>query len=161
MEFIAVLAPILLAVGISASDSANEQDKKTVEAVPKSELMPTRLDVVDCQATSADGKQECVIRIPSNTPEASIIRGKIVYQNYCVVCHGKEYDGQGRAAKIHNPRPTNLVVSGLPESFVRDIVRKGGEAVGRYKGMPPWGEQLTEEQLTDVHHFIMSLRNVK
>lgn len=105
-----------------------------------------------------DEKGDCIVRLHRDTPEASVFRGKVVYHNYCVICHGKEYDGNGRVAKIHNPKPVNLLTSRLPDTFVTDIVRKGGEGVGRYKGMPPFEEQLTEEQLTDVIRFILSLR---
>lgn len=117
-----------------------------------------KIDVVNCQSVAVDGKQECVIRLSRDTQEASVLRGKIVYQNYCIVCHGKDYDGKGRVAKIHNPKPSNLIASMLPKENVMSIVRKGGEAVGRYKGMPPWEEQLTDEQLADVFNFVMTVR---
>jgi mono/diheme cytochrome c family protein len=117
-------------------------------------MPPQEAQSVICQ----DQTPDCLVRLHKTSSEASIFRGKIVYHNYCVICHGKEYDGNGRVAKIHNPKPVNLLLSRLPQPFVNDIVRQGGEAVGRYKGMPPFEEQLTEEQLTDVQNFILFLR---
>jgi cytochrome c1 len=107
---------------------------------------------------SVPEREECVIRLFKDTQEASILRGKLAYHHYCYICQGSEYDGKGRAAKFHTPRPTNLKLSGLPPEYAKEIIIKGGEGVGRYKGMPPWGEQLTDEQLKDVVNFVISVR---
>jgi len=101
---------------------------------------------------------ECVIRQFKDSPEASVMRGSIAFQNYCTLCHGKEGRGDGRAARLHSPPPANLVASRLPAEYVIQIVRKGGEAIGRGKGMPPWGEQLTDEQVQDLINYLMSIR---
>lgn len=113
---------------------------------------------IEVQSVSCQDKQDCVVRMHRDTVEASVFRGKVVYHNYCAICHGKDYDGNGRVAKIHNPKPQSMLLSRLPAEYVTEIVRKGGEAVGRYKGMPPFEEQLTEEQLTDIYNFVMSIR---
>lgn len=101
---------------------------------------------------------ECVVRFFKDTREASVIRGKLVFQNYCVLCHGAEGKGDGRAAKLHNPRPFNLTMSVAPRDYIVQVVRKGGEAMNRGKGMPPWGDQLTDEQINDVLNFLTSIR---
>lgn len=101
---------------------------------------------------------ECIVRSFKDTLEASIIRGNVAFQNYCVLCHGPEGLGNGRAAKLHNPKPFNLTTSTAPRYYIAEMVRKGGEAMGRGKGMPPWGEQLTDEQINDVLNFLFSLR---
>lgn len=102
--------------------------------------------------------EDCIVREFKHTLEASKIRGRIVYKNYCVLCHGETGMGDGRAAKVHTPRPANLVASKVPSEYVDLIVRKGGEGVGRYRGMPPWGEQLTDEQIADVKNYLVALR---
>lgn len=101
---------------------------------------------------------ECVVRYFKDTQEASIIRGRLVFQNYCVLCHGPEGKGNGRAAKLHTPPPFNLTLSAAPRDYIAQVVRKGGEAMGRGKGMPPWGEQLTDEQINDALNFLFSIR---
>jgi mono/diheme cytochrome c family protein len=92
-----------------------------------------------------------------DTLEASILRGEIVYQNYCVLCHGVQADGRGRAARIYDPRPANLRQSMMPDAYKEAIVRKGGKAMGRSQHMPPWGEELTEEQIVDVVRYLRSI----
>jgi len=34
---------------------------------------------------------------------------------------------------------------------------RGGEAIGRSPKMPPWGEELTDEQVNDVVAFVRSV----
>jgi len=101
---------------------------------------------------------ECVVRYFKDTQEASVIRGRLVFQNYCVLCHGPEGKGNGRAAKLHTPPPFNLTLSAAPRDYIAQVVRKGGEAMGRGKGMPPWGDQLTDEQINDTLNYLFSIR---
>lgn len=102
--------------------------------------------------------QECVVRYLKGTQDAAEIRGRLAFQNYCVLCHGPEGRGDGRAAKLHTPRPFDLTRSTAPRYYIAEMVRKGGEAMGRGKGMPPWGEQLTDEQINDVLSYLFTLR---
>jgi cytochrome c1 len=111
--------------------------------------------VKTCAGTVTD---ECVVRYFKDSREASVIRGKVVFQNYCVLCHGAEGKGDGRAAKLHTPRPFNLTTSTAPRDYISQVIRKGGEEMGRGKGMPPWGEQLTDEQINDALNFLFSIR---
>lgn len=107
-----------------------------------------------------DGIQEgdCIIRQFKDTEEAKLIRGKAVFGTYCVLCHGVGGAGDGRAAKIHDPKPTDFTQAVNPLAYFELIVRQGGEALGRSKGMPPWGDQLTDEQIKDVTFYAHSLR---
>jgi mono/diheme cytochrome c family protein len=89
--------------------------------------------------------------------EASVYRGHIVFMNYCQLCHGPQADGKGRAAKLYDPKPANLVMSDKNDAYWEMIVRRGGEASGRSKFMPPWGEELTDEQIKDVVAYLRSI----
>ena len=91
------------------------------------------------------------------TPEASIFRGTIVFMNYCVNCHGANADGKGRAARLYNPKPADLRASMMNDAYKALIIRRGGKAIGRSEFMPPWGEELTEEQLGDAVHYLRSI----
>ena len=95
--------------------------------------------------------------LPRDSQDAAIFRGGLVYANYCVTCHGINADGNGRAARLHNPRPANLRASDKNDAYIGLIVRRGGEAIGRSQGMPPWGEELTDEQIKDVVAFVRSV----
>ena len=90
-------------------------------------------------------------------PDAAEFRGSLVFLNYCVTCHGPNADGNGRAAKLYNPRPANLRASDKNLAYMRLIVRNGGKAMGRSEFMPPWGQELTDEQIADVTTYLQSI----
>lgn len=95
--------------------------------------------------------------LPRDSQDAAIFRGGLVYSNYCVTCHGVTADGNGRAARLYNPRPANLRTTDKNNDYIELIVRRGGEAIGRSSKMPPWGEELTDEQIRDLVVFVRSL----
>jgi mono/diheme cytochrome c family protein len=92
-------------------------------------------------------------------PDAQAFRGSLVFFNYCVTCHGPNGDGQGRAARLYDPRPANLRASDKNVAYMRSIIRKGGQAMGRSEFMPPWGEELTDEQIEDVTAYLQSIND--
>lgn len=94
-----------------------------------------------------------------NTPEAAIYRGSIVFHHYCELCHGVKADGAGRAAKLYNPKPANLVMSDKNDAYKELIIRRGGKALARSEFMPPWDKELTNEQISDVIAFLGSIRS--
>lgn len=123
---------------------------------------PPRVNTEDivriCKGLETD---QCIVREFKHTWEASLIRGKLVYKNYCVLCHGEEGAGNGRAANLHTPPPSDLRrISSSPGDVAR-IIRLGGAAVQRGFGMPPWGEQLSDEQMTDLLSFLPTLHKRK
>ena len=89
--------------------------------------------------------------------DAAVFRGSLVYGNYCVTCHGANADGNGRAARLYDPRPTNLRTGDKPDEYIQAIIRIGGEALGRSQFMPPWGAELTDEQIRDVTSYIRAI----
>lgn len=91
--------------------------------------------------------------------DAGVFRGGVVYGNYCVTCHGINADGNGRAARLYAPRPANLRASDKNDEYILMIVRMGGAAVGRSEFMPPWGAELTEEQMKDVTAYLRAINS--
>jgi mono/diheme cytochrome c family protein len=132
----AALAAAALGVGTAAMSAETEQAARANAA----------------HATNASGAL-----LPRDSRDAAVFRGGLVYANYCVTCHGINADGNGRAARLHTPRPANLRASDKNDSYIGLIVRKGGESLGRSPGMPPWAEELTDEQIGDVVAFVRSV----
>jgi mono/diheme cytochrome c family protein len=95
--------------------------------------------------------------LPRDSRDAAIFRGGLVYSNYCVTCHGINADGNGRAARLYNPRPANLRMSDKNDAYFTLIIRMGGEALGRSPFMPPWGAELTDEQTNDLAAYLRSI----
>lgn len=91
--------------------------------------------------------------------DAAIFRGSLVFFNYCVTCHGPNADGNGRAARLYAPAPANLRTSDKNEAYMKLIVSRGGKALARSEFMPPWGDELTDEQIGDVVAYLQSINN--
>lgn len=96
-----------------------------------------------------------------NPKEKSVIRGSIVFRTYCVLCHGESADGKGRLAAGKVPPPANLTITKLSDSQKEEIIRKGGAGVNRSAFMPPWKDELSEEQIKDVISYINYLSKNK
>ncbi len=93
--------------------------------------------------------------------QASADNGAAVYKRYCVTCHGVKADGTGAAARLFKPPPADLTRSTRPDEYKKLIIRVGGEPMGRSPGMPPWGHELSEEQIHDVVQYLRAVSAVK
>jgi mono/diheme cytochrome c family protein len=95
--------------------------------------------------------------LPRDSVDAGMVRGSLVFFNYCATCHGVNADGKGRAARLYNPAPANLRSSDKNEAYMTLIVRTGGKAMARSEFMPAWGDELTDEQIADVVTYLKSI----
>lgn len=86
--------------------------------------------------------------------DKSVIRGSIVFRTYCALCHGENADGKGRLAEGKIPPPANLTKTFLSDAQKEEIIRKGGMGVNRSPFMPPWKDELSNEQIKDVISYI-------
>lgn len=107
-------------------------------------------------ATAAEGAL-----LPKDSVDAATFRGALVFANYCVTCHGMNADGNGRAARLYNPKPANLRLSDKNDAYFGLIVRKGGAALGRSEFMPSWEAELTDEQIRDLVAYLRSINAAK
>ncbi len=146
-----ILLAMAMMSGLLANAAAQEGNS---DATVFGKLVVEKMNK-ECTGLATD---DCIVRHFKDTPQAAMIRGKVVYMTYCTLCHGVTGAGDGRAAKIHNPRPANFIKSELPIEYFRMIVPRGGEAMGRSSAMPAWGNQLTDEQINDVTTYAFSLR---
>lgn len=89
----------------------------------------------------------------------SIDLGRDIFKSRCVLCHGKYGFGDGRMSKIIKaPPPFNLTKSIMPLDYLKQIITKGGEPIGRSKQMPPWGGQLSPLEVDAVAEYVHTLR---
>ena len=103
-------------------------------------------------------KQMIASHRKNELPKAQL--GKQIYDTRCVLCHGKFGEGDGRMAKIlKSPPPFDLTASRMPEAYLKDIISKGGEGVGRSKHMPPWGDQLNGDELEALIEYLITIRD--
>lgn len=89
-----------------------------------------------------------------------LAQGQKIFTERCVVCHGQNADGKSTLGNLMNPHPANLRVSTLTAAQRESIVRKGGLAVGRSDGMPAWGNELSDSEISAVVVYVASLRQI-
>lgn len=84
--------------------------------------------------------------------------GAVIFHTRCAICHGHNADGRSELARIMRPPPANLRASHLSDAQRAQIVRKGGESVGRSANMPNWEMELKEEELVAVLGYVRSIK---
>lgn len=100
-----------------------------------------------------------LLRIKSADLPPSRGLGRSIYISRCLQCHGPEGEGNGRMARmIKTPPPYNLRWSRAPDSYLEQMIAKGGGAMGRSPQMPPWGEELTVNDIKSVILYIKEFR---
>jgi cytochrome c oxidase cbb3-type subunit 3 len=104
-------------------------------------------------------KAKSLIVKQSLSGEPTERKGRGIYITRCALCHGKYGEGDGRMARIiKDPPPFNLTLSGSPEEYLRMIITKGGEAMGRSPRMPPWGDDLTKVEVDSLIKYLKKIR---
>jgi mono/diheme cytochrome c family protein len=87
--------------------------------------------------------------------------GKILYMSYCSTCHGEQGKGDGVAARSLPVKPADhtngAVMDQLSDSYLTEIITKGGSAVKKSGFMPAWGSSLTPKQVADLVGYVRSL----
>lgn len=85
--------------------------------------------------------------------EVSISRGKTLYENHCISCHGPKGEGNGPLAAEQKIPPANLkkIVNEVPDfDFFMSI--------SNWKGnMPGWKEKFTQTELDDIKSYLKTL----
>ena len=95
----------------------------------------------------------------SGNPE----KGKRVYDQYCVPCHGKEGKGNGTRVTVEklDPRPRNHTDGDYMNKRTNvelfKVDKGGGFSMNLSHQMPSWGHILTEEEIWDVVAYLRTL----
>ena len=42
--------------------------------------------------------------------QEELSKGRVVYERYCVICHGEKGDGQGLIASLFHAKPRNFII---------------------------------------------------
>lgn len=88
--------------------------------------------------------------------------GAQVFVDRCSLCHGRDGMGGGVLTTSHKEYPsTNLIKPRYSKSLmeIRAAVIWGGTKGGMDKRSPPWGNELSWNEIESVSQFIIYLRN--
>ena len=87
--------------------------------------------------------------------------GKRLYSTYCTSCHGDTGKGDGTAGASLPVKPADhtngAVMNKLSDSFLINIISKGGSGAGKSTFMPSWGGALNDQQIRDIVAYIRSI----
>jgi mono/diheme cytochrome c family protein len=94
-------------------------------------------------------------------PQGDPKKGRELYMEKCVLCHGSQGEGWDWTKKVDKPPiPVPDLAKASPEQsdqYLFDVVKEGGEAVGKTRFMPPFGFQLSDQEVWDLVAYIRSL----
>ncbi|MDH5257923.1 MAG: c-type cytochrome [Gammaproteobacteria bacterium] len=124
---------------------------KLIKTIP---FLLLGLMVFSVQANTIAADSRSSVRKEMSRPQ---FRGGIVFKNYCILCHGERGDGIARATKLYGV--VNLVIKENTPAYYDNVIRHGGKAVGKSDLMPPWNDELSEEQIQDVVAYLDSVRD--
>lgn len=99
-------------------------------------------------------------------PKGDARKGQDLYTEKCVLCHGSQGEGWNWTRKVASPPvPVPDLAQAVPkrsDRFLFDIVKGGGEAVGKTRFMPPFDFQLSDPEVWDLVAYLRMLgRNAK
>ncbi len=89
--------------------------------------------------------------------------GKMLYQRYCVACHGPEGHGDAPVTSALRERPPDLTTISkrnegwFPERRIQDIVDGRFPVHGR-REMPVWGHLLNADELILLSEYLFSIQ---
>ncbi len=90
---------------------------------------------------------------PFPPTDASIVRGRAVYERDCLICHGARGRGDGPMSVSLNPRPADFRVhmaAGHTDAQLFDWITNGVQGTG----MPPFSAGLSTDERWDVINYI-------
>ena len=119
-------------------------------AVGRSGFMPTWGDELSEEQTD-----DLVMYLTMVTDP--IRRGEVVFKTNCILCHGVNGDGMGRASVLFDPPPADLTRSDKNDMYKKMIITMGGGAMGRSEVMPIWGQELSEEEINDLVAYLRTI----
>lgn len=88
---------------------------------------------------------------------ASVDRGRQVYREYCMQCHGAMGRGDGPAASGLDPKPAihaNMAFEKLPQDYLYNVIYYGGRSMGKSPAMPYWGLTIGQQGVADVMAYL-------
>ena len=88
-------------------------------------------------------------------------RGRELYAERCVLCHGERGQGWDWSQKVARPpvpvADLSRITPTRSDAYLFEIVKHGGEAVGRTRFMPPFGFQLSDGEVWDLVAYMRVL----
>jgi mono/diheme cytochrome c family protein len=109
--------------------------------------------------TLRDQKEAAVLINPLPRTEAVLLRGKKIYSERCIVCHGPLADGNGSLTAAYGAKPANLMsqtfLEGYTDGEMYHVLMKGKNA------MPSQAADIVEDDRWAVIHYVRALQRAQ
>lgn len=103
---------------------------------------------------SSSDKKEKKPTLSQKLEAASVERGKAIYVQHCLSCHGDHGRGDGPLAKEQKHRPMDLQKTAREVSDFKFFM-----SISQWQGdMPGWRDSFNEAEREDLVAYIKSLR---
>lgn len=84
-----------------------------------------------------------------------------IYDTYCVQCHGLKRNGTGVNLPGLSTRPRDhtdtKAMGDTPDDEIFKAIKEGGLSVNKSALMPPWGNILTDPQITELVQYLRTV----
>jgi mono/diheme cytochrome c family protein len=87
-------------------------------------------------------------------------RGKAIFQQNCLICHGAKGRGDGPASAGLATKPANYSQRNSSEEKQLRVVTNGGASEKLSPIMPAWDETLSPQQIRDVVSYVRTVLSV-
>ncbi len=90
-------------------------------------------------------------------------RGKRIYNQFCVPCHGQYGKGDGTRAhsEAFDPMPRNhtngVYMNKRPQEELFGVIKNGGFSKNFSHIMPPWKSVLKDDEIWDVLSYVRQI----
>jgi mono/diheme cytochrome c family protein len=90
-------------------------------------------------------------------------QGQQLFAHYCATCHGDGGKGDGQNASNLTPPVGDLTTSKdlADASYVKRVIAQGSAAVGRSPLSPPWGRNLSSQEIDYLTQYCQALATKK
>lgn len=102
------------------------------------------------------------VPLPFNDlPDFTIPKGQVVYQRYCLFCHGEKGTGDGPNGLSLPKRPADLtkIIPERNNEQIFTVIQQGGAKNNLSSAMPSFEHTLSERQTRQLILFLKKIGN--
>ena len=151
MENLRLLTRYIQSLGMQAADKRMQRQAFWKQASTKAYEAGIEANVRWLSETVPQGWRD--IPTPYAASDYSLARGRMIYQGFCIGCHGPVGDGMGDAQPHIYPPPLNFTIlkgRGISGGLIYYQVMNGITGTA----MPYFKKELESEKIWDVGNFI-------
>ena len=152
---IAIMTLAVLWAGFLSCDYGRMKDQEAVQTY-KTELPEMPQNTLPTAGGIQVIKESPPDKLHSPLPQSQevLVRGKGGYENYCIMCHGSKFDGNGTVGQSFYPLPTDLKSRYIQDQNDGKLFYTITFGLNRHPGL---GFMISETDRWAIVHYLRSL----